>query len=123
MVLTLTACAVLTGATSLLAVGEWIADAPAQVLERLGIRIDPLMPTRPVPVESTVRRLLARIDADALDQAVGRWLANRRPEPSNPADLPADLAPPVAGLSRGRSPQPSGLLNSWRISCRAWLAC
>lgn len=28
VVLTLTACAVLTGATSLLAVGEWIADAP-----------------------------------------------------------------------------------------------
>jgi hypothetical protein len=87
VVLTLTACAVLTGAASLLAVGEWIADAPAQVLERLGIRIDPLMPTRPVPAESTVRRLLARIDADALDQAVGRWLADRRPEPSNPADL------------------------------------
>jgi predicted transposase YbfD/YdcC len=45
------------------------------------------MPTRPVPAESTVRRLLARIDADALDQAVGRWLADRRPGPSNPADL------------------------------------
>ncbi len=85
-VLTLTACAVLTGATSLLAVGEWIADAPAQVLERLGIRIDPLLPTRLVPAESTVRRLLARIDGDALDQAVGRWLADRRPQPSG-ADL------------------------------------
>jgi hypothetical protein len=33
VVLTLTACAVLTGATSLLAVGEWIADAPPHVLE------------------------------------------------------------------------------------------
>ena len=86
VVLTLTACAVLTGATSLLAVGEWIADAPAQVLERLGIRIDPLLPTRLVPAESTVRRLLARIDGDALDQAVGRWLADRRPQPSG-ADL------------------------------------
>lgn len=30
----LTACAVLAGATSLLAVGEWIADAPPQVLDR-----------------------------------------------------------------------------------------
>ncbi|MCX5215887.1 ISAs1 family transposase [Kitasatospora sp. NBC_00240] len=87
VVLTLTACAVLTGATSLLAVGEWIADAPAQVLEHLGIRIDPLLPTRLVPAESTVRRLLTRIDGDALDQAVGRWLADRRPQPSGAADL------------------------------------
>ncbi|MGW7241502.1 transposase family protein [Streptomyces sp. NPDC054804] len=31
-VLTLTACAVLNGATSLPAVGEWIADAPPHVL-------------------------------------------------------------------------------------------
>ncbi|MER7309959.1 transposase family protein [Streptomyces griseoluteus] len=29
VVLALTACAVLAGATSLLAVGEWIADAPS----------------------------------------------------------------------------------------------
>ncbi|MFF3069169.1 ISAs1 family transposase [Kitasatospora sp. NPDC057936] len=77
-VLALTACAVLAGATSLLAVGEWIADAPAQVLEHLGVRPDPLMPERLLPAESTVRRLLARIDADALDRAVGRWLADRR---------------------------------------------
>ncbi|MFI0968320.1 hypothetical protein ACH4S8_44355 [Streptomyces sp. NPDC021080] len=37
VVLALTACAVLTGATSLLAVGEWIADAPAHVLHRLSL--------------------------------------------------------------------------------------
>ncbi|WP_327169895.1 hypothetical protein [Streptomyces subrutilus] len=34
VVLALTACAVLAGATSLLAVGEWIADAPAHVSNR-----------------------------------------------------------------------------------------
>ncbi|WP_234042641.1 transposase family protein [Streptomyces marianii] len=34
----LTACAVLAGATSLLAVGEWIADAPAHVLQQVGAR-------------------------------------------------------------------------------------
>ncbi|MGW1818506.1 transposase family protein [Streptomyces sp. NPDC002125] len=43
-VLALTACAVLAGARSLLAVGEWAADAPPAVLERLGIRVDPLFP-------------------------------------------------------------------------------
>ncbi|MEU6067515.1 hypothetical protein ABZ864_24280 [Streptomyces sp. NPDC047082] len=34
--LALTAYAVLAGATSLLAVGEWMTDAPPSVLERLG---------------------------------------------------------------------------------------
>jgi hypothetical protein len=77
--LALTACAVLAGARSLLAVGEWIADAPPQVLQAVGARADPLCPKRLLPAESTVRRLLARIDGDALDQAVGRWLADRRP--------------------------------------------
>jgi hypothetical protein len=79
LVLALTACAVLAGATSLLAVGEWIAEAPAQVLHRVGGRLDPLLPKRVLPAESTVCRLLARIDGDALDRAVGGWLADRRP--------------------------------------------
>ncbi|WP_256098639.1 transposase family protein [Streptomyces agglomeratus] len=77
-VLALTACAVLAGATSLLAVGEWITDAPPHVLEHVGVRLDPLFPKRPLPAETTVRRLLARIDGNALDLAVGRWLADRR---------------------------------------------
>ncbi|WUX65390.1 transposase family protein (plasmid) [Streptomyces sp. NBC_01431] len=46
VVLALTACAVLAGATSLLAVGEWIADAPAYVLEQVGADPDPLLPRR-----------------------------------------------------------------------------
>ncbi len=77
-VLALAACAVLAGATSLLAVGEWITDAPPHVLEHVGMRLDPLFPERSLPAETTVRRLLARIDGDALDLAVGRWLADRR---------------------------------------------
>ncbi|GAA2412895.1 hypothetical protein GCM10010420_47920 [Streptomyces glaucosporus] len=36
------------------------------------------LPERSWPAESTVRRLLARIDADALDRAVGAWLADRQ---------------------------------------------
>ncbi len=77
-VLALAACAVLAGATSLLAVGEWITDAPPHVLEHVGVRLDPLFPKRSLPAETTVRRLLARVDGDALDLAVGRWLADRR---------------------------------------------
>ncbi|MFF3787497.1 ISAs1 family transposase [Streptomyces sp. NPDC001933] len=87
VVLALTACAVLAGATSLLAVGEWIADAPAHVLRQVDARPDPLLPKRALPAETTVRRLLARIDGDALDRAVGRWLADRRPKPTGTAGL------------------------------------
>lgn len=90
VVLTLTACAVLAGATSLLAVGEWIADAPPHVLERLGVRPDPVLPRRLVPSEATVRRLLAYIDGDALDRAVGGWLADRRPESTGLCGLSVD---------------------------------
>ncbi|WP_406154642.1 transposase family protein [Streptomyces sp. NBC_00882] len=71
VVLALTACAVLAGATSLLAVGEWIADAPGYLLEQVGADPDPLLPGRVLPAETTVRRPLARIDGDALDLAVG----------------------------------------------------
>ncbi|MFD9253935.1 transposase family protein [Streptomyces bottropensis] len=67
----LTACAVPAGVNSLLAVGEWIVDTPPQLLEPLGVRPDPLCPKRNLPAETTVRRLLARIDGDALDRAVG----------------------------------------------------
>ncbi|MEU3854022.1 transposase family protein [Streptomyces sp. NPDC029554] len=79
VVLKLTACPVSAGATSLLAVGERIADAPPHVLEQLAVCPGPLPPRRLVHSEAKVRRLLTRIDGGALDQAVGRWLADRRP--------------------------------------------
>nr|WP_237529021.1 MULTISPECIES: transposase family protein [Streptomyces] len=59
------------------AIAEWAADAPPNVLARLG---GPCRePDRgPVaPAEATVRRVLQRIDGDALDTAVGSWLAGR----------------------------------------------
>jgi predicted transposase YbfD/YdcC len=77
-VLALAASAVLTGATSLLAISEWAADAPQSVLATLGGTLDVLTGRHPVPGEATLRRVLTRVDGDALDQAIGRWLADRR---------------------------------------------
>ncbi|MGW7244640.1 ISAs1 family transposase [Streptomyces sp. NPDC054804] len=88
--LALTACAVLAGATSLLAAGQWIADAPPSILQHVGIRLDPVMPGRLLPAEATVRRLLARLDGDALDRTVGRWLADRRPKTHGLTGLAVD---------------------------------
>ena len=69
--------AVLAGARSLTAVGEWVADAQPQVLAALGVRRDPLTGRFEPPDESTIRRVLETVDAAALDAAVGSWLAAR----------------------------------------------
>jgi predicted transposase YbfD/YdcC len=84
-VLAVAAGAVLAGASSLAAIGEWASDAPSQVLAALGVRRDPLTGAWRPPGEATVRRVLARIDADALDRAIGAWLADQPPPPANPS--------------------------------------
>lgn len=43
-----------------------------------------------MPSEATARPLLARIDGDALDRAVGGWLADRQPQSSGLRGLPVD---------------------------------
>ncbi|WP_198946381.1 ISAs1 family transposase [Pseudofrankia asymbiotica] len=67
VVLTLATCAVLAGARSFTAIGEWSADAGLSVADLLGV-------VR-VPDESTFRRVFAALDADALDTALGAWAA------------------------------------------------
>jgi predicted transposase YbfD/YdcC len=89
-VLGVAVCAVLAGARSLAAIGEWASDAPGQVLAALGTRRDPWTGTFRPPDEATVRRVLARIDPDALDRAIGAWLADQQPPP------PANRPPPTA---------------------------
>jgi predicted transposase YbfD/YdcC len=80
-VLAVAVCAVLAGARSLAAIGEWASDAPCQVLAVLGVRCDPLTGSWRPPGEATVRRVLARIDPDALDRVIGAWLAAQQPSP------------------------------------------
>jgi predicted transposase YbfD/YdcC len=80
-VLAVAVAAVLAGAKSLAAIGEWAADAPGPVLAALGVRRDPLRRIWRPPGEATVRRVLARVDPDALDQVIGQWLADQQPPP------------------------------------------
>jgi predicted transposase YbfD/YdcC len=91
-VLGVAVCAVLAGARSLAAIGEWASDAPCQVLAALGIRRDPLTGAWQPPAEATVRRVLARIDPDALDRAIGAWLAAQQPPPAATRPPPASTA-------------------------------
>ncbi|MFF1917986.1 ISAs1 family transposase [Streptomyces sp. NPDC058239] len=76
--------AVLTGARSLIAISEWVADASQHVLGTLGFGIDPFTGLRPVPHAATVRRLLQRVDGDALDAAISAYLQARVLPPPSP---------------------------------------
>ncbi|MFY1676985.1 ISAs1 family transposase [Streptomyces sp. WMMC905] len=90
------AASVLAGARSLIAIGEWITDAPAWALRALGFPPDVLTGTVPVPHPGTVRRLLARIDADLLDVAVGAFLDARRTRPAPTGDGARPVLRPLA---------------------------
>ena len=69
-ILTVAQTAVLAGARTLLAIAEW--DATRETLSCLGIS-----PFRADPSESTIRRALARVDADDLDARIAGWMATR----------------------------------------------
>ena len=73
-VLAVAVCAVLTGARSFAAIGEWALDLRSDQLARLGLER--------APVESTLRKLFARLDAAALDRqlAVIAWTRTRQVE-------------------------------------------
>lgn len=64
-------CAVLAGATSWAAIAEWGRDLPLTARVRLGIG-------RRAPSESALRRVLQRIDPQALDAVLSGWLSGCR---------------------------------------------
>lgn len=74
-ILGVTVCAVLAGCRSFAAIGEWAANASEQVLAALEVDADP-------PCESTIRRVLQRLDGDMLDTVLGRWAAARTTPPA-----------------------------------------
>jgi DDE_Tnp_1-associated/Transposase DDE domain len=81
-ILMLAACAVMAGCRSFTAIGEWAADTSQQVRSALGI-------AGCVPCESTIRRVLPRLDGDELDTALGVWATARTPGPQHPSALVA----------------------------------
>jgi predicted transposase YbfD/YdcC len=68
-VLAVAVCAVMAGARSFAAVGQWAACLGADRLGRLGLGA--------APEESTLRKLFARLDAAALDAAVAAFAWTR----------------------------------------------
>ncbi len=85
VILTLTACATLVvGSDSVAAIRQWAARISQAVLERLGAYRDPFTGRFTVPSERTFRRVLAELDADALDAAISGYMTDvvRREAPA-----------------------------------------
>lgn len=75
--LAVAAAAVLAGAGSVLAIGEWAAEAPQPLLAALGARFS-ARDCRFIPAHvDTFRRVLRTVNAAAADAAIGLFLAER----------------------------------------------
>lgn len=74
--------AVLAGARSVAAIGEWVADVPVTVLAALAVVRDPFTGVHRVPDATTIGRVLAGLDGDAFDTAVNGWLVGLRISPA-----------------------------------------
>lgn len=71
VVLAMTVAAVLAGARSFTAIGEWVADQGQDVMTQLGAAGSER------PSESTIRRVLTRVDGQVLDQLIGAFVWTR----------------------------------------------
>ncbi len=76
-ILALAAAAVVAGARSYVALGQWAAHTPAGVLTALEVRVHPRDGRFVVPHESTIRRTLQACDGDQIDAVLGAWLYPR----------------------------------------------
>jgi predicted transposase YbfD/YdcC len=85
VVLAAAVCAVAAGAQSYVAIAEWVADLPAPVAAALGL-------TEKCPCESTIRRVVQRLDGDRFDAVISAWIAQQL----RAAGRPAGRRPAVA---------------------------
>jgi predicted transposase YbfD/YdcC len=99
-VLALAVCAVLAGARSYVAIAEWAHDLPLGVRIRLGLRVG-----RATPSEATIRRVLQKIDPEAMDRVISAWLVTRAARVSPPTPNPPNIgARPGPTQMRAASP-------------------
>lgn len=125
VVLTLVACATLViGGDSVTAIWQWAARTPQPILERIGAHRDQFTGLFTVPSERTFRRILAGVDADALDAAIGAYLADVMTADVPAPRIPDTPGPPEREQRRTRArlvthPAPAGLLPAAAIDGKA----
>ena len=125
VVLALAACATLVvGGDSVTAIWQWAARASQDKLGRLRARRDPLTGRFLVPSERTFRRVLADLDADALDAAIGGWATDVARGAAPAPVVPAPPGPPEREQRRlaqraVEHPAPEGLLPAAAVDGKA----
>ncbi|GAA3441924.1 transposase family protein [Planomonospora venezuelensis] len=125
VILTLTACATLViGGDSVTAIRQWAARTSQGTLRRMGAYRDPLTGRHLVPSERTFRRVLADLDADALDAAIAAYTADvvsgLAPAPHIPqAPEPAEREQRRAARRPRAHPAPDGLLPGAALDGKA----
>ncbi|MBT0774322.1 ISAs1 family transposase [Kineosporia sp. J2-2] len=80
--LTIAVCAVIAGAVTFAAVGDWIEDLGEEYLADIGL-------TGARPVNTTLWRVLTRVDSVALSSVLATWLLSRKGLSGN---MPAESA-------------------------------
>jgi len=78
--LTAVVCAILQGCRGFDAIGQWLREQPLDFCWTLGFQRRP-------PTASGLRKLLARIDVEAFEQALTRWIADVLETPVADDDL------------------------------------
>jgi predicted transposase YbfD/YdcC len=125
VVLVLAACATLVvGGDSVTAIWQWATRASQEQLGRLKARRNPLTGRFLVPSERTFRRVLAHLDADALDAAIGGWVADVARGAVPAPVVAATPGPPEREQRRVaqrnvQHPAPDGLLPAAAIDGKA----
>ncbi|WP_232791379.1 ISAs1 family transposase [Streptomyces capitiformicae] len=111
-ILLVCACAVVSGAKSIDELAEWGKRASNALLTVLGFRRH-LLRWRRTPSPATIGRVLGAVDGDALDRAVGAYLADRRRAATEPARAPS---PSASGRTRAIAVDGKALKGSARLT-------
>jgi hypothetical protein len=98
------------GGDSATAIWQWAARAPQVQLARIGARYDPLAGQYLVPSERTFRRVLADLDADALDATTCAHVTEVAAGTATAPEIPCTRAPSSANSAA----PPSGPWNTRR---------
>ncbi len=81
-ILVLVCCAIMSGAKSYAAIGQWGQDQDIALMHRLGF-------TRTPPKSGGIRKVLIALDKTRLEAALTRWAESRRGEPITAAPFEA----------------------------------
>jgi predicted transposase YbfD/YdcC len=125
VILVLTACATLVvGGDSVAAIWQWSARAAQCKLQRLGARRDPFSGRFVVPSERTFRRVLAELDADALDAVTCGYVADVARGSAAVPQIPPTPGPVEREQRRAERhrisrPAPDGLLPAVAVDGKA----